>query len=113
MERNNLLEHRGLVSSNANINENTPVLMVYFSENYTWRGFVYPYDITTEVNTKNGAIQCLRDMAAIYEEMLDEHDRPDHLVNRPLTNHMDVQFHRLYLKGKVLGIVHHAEPYIR
>jgi hypothetical protein len=106
---------RNAVTNNNDlgIDSDTPVIIVYYTEHFTWRGFMYPYDITTEVNTKSGALQAVKDMAAIYEEMLDECGRPEHLANKELSHKWDVQFRDLYINNKAQGLASYAERYIR
>ncbi|MEK7187137.1 MAG: hypothetical protein AAB690_02470 [Patescibacteria group bacterium] len=91
------------------------VLVTYKSKNGTWRGFVHPYNITTEAESKNQALTALREMADIYEEGLKKHDYPSHLANKHLADEEDSQmFDRLAInsiinQGAVKGKDYYAE----
>lgn len=65
------------------------VKVVYKAKNGSWRGFVDPYDISIEAESKAEAIDALEDMLDTYEEVLEKYDHPAHLKNRRLTNDED------------------------
>jgi hypothetical protein len=65
------------------------VLIAYPSKNGKWRGFVQPYDITFEADSKTKVVKALKDMAETYEDMLKEYDYPEHLRSKPFSNEED------------------------
>lgn len=91
------------------------VIVTYKSKNGTWRGFVHPYNITTESDTKAQALTALREMVDMYEEGLRKYDHPNHLANKHLTDEEDNQmFNKLAIEsiinqGSVTGKDYYAE----
>jgi len=83
------------------------VLATYKSKNGSWRGFVHPYDITIEADTKEKAVKALEDMVIAYEEGLAAHGSPSHLARKVLSDDEDRDFfHNLTIealsgKGKI------------
>lgn len=65
------------------------VIVTYLSENGMWRGFVMPYDLTYEADSRNKVIKVLQDMISSYRTALDEYDRPSHLTDVPLSYEED------------------------
>lgn len=81
--------------------------MVYLTQEGKWRGFVHPYDITTEMSTKKEAVESLRAMGKLYDEMLNEYDRPEHLANKKFSNPMDEAFYSKSINSvKQHGLCH-------
>lgn len=91
------------------------VFVVYKAKSGAWRGFVQPYDITTEAPTKAKALLALKEMAEVYEEGLKKYSYPAHLLTKHLSFPEDVdKFNKLALdsialKGKVEGADYYAE----
>ncbi|MDR3548074.1 MAG: hypothetical protein P4M11_07415 [Candidatus Pacebacteria bacterium] len=83
------------------------VIVVYSSKNGSWRGFVRPYDITIETETRNQAIEALKDMLETYRNMLKKYNYPEHLQTKPFSDDEDRSFfdkialEALVGKGKV------------
>jgi hypothetical protein len=76
------------------------VLVAYKSKNGSWRGFVQPYDITIEADSKGKAIESLREMVESYEEGLKKYSYPPHLSIKHLSNEEDNEvFNQLALKS--------------
>lgn len=65
------------------------VNIVYKSKNGLYRGFVQPYDITYEDETKEKVLSVLKDMTFQYEEGLKRYNNPSHLSCVPLTDEED------------------------
>lgn len=65
------------------------VLVVYQADANTWRGFVFPYDITFEAESREKVIEVLKSMIDSYIDGLREYNNPIHLNNVPLTYEMD------------------------
>ncbi len=61
------------------------VIVTYVSESGMWRGFVMPYDITYEAETKEKVVKVLRDMISSYRSALHEYNRPSHLADVPFS----------------------------
>ena len=80
-------------NQSTEIGENDVAIMVYYTSRNTWRGFVHPYNITTELNTKSEVVDKLRLMKEVYEKMLEEYNYPDHLCKKRLTNKTDLEFY--------------------
>lgn len=77
-------------------------MFVYPSQEGGWRGFVRPYDITIEADTKEKAIEALREMVETYEEILEEYNHPEHLCTKPFSNEEDrVFFDKIALEALV------------
>lgn len=66
-------------------------IKVYQLDSGMWRGFVWPYGITTEMESSRETLIALHEMILVYEAMLDEHNWPQHLVYRPLHNPEDIK----------------------
>lgn len=65
------------------------VHVAYLTASGSWRGFVQPYDITTEMASKDDVKTALQEMCELYEDMLEEYGRPEHLSFKPLSNAQD------------------------
>ena len=65
------------------------VTITYKTNTGTWRGFVMPYDLTYEADTKETVIQILKDMTNSYIEGLEKNNNPSHLNNVPLSDKKD------------------------
>ncbi|MBU1046820.1 hypothetical protein KKH36_03520 [Patescibacteria group bacterium] len=63
--------------------------VVYKSKNGSWRGFVMPYDITYESENKKHVQDVLRKMVIQYEKGLERYNKPEHLLNIPLSDKED------------------------
>jgi hypothetical protein len=61
------------------------VIVVYQASETLWRGFVVPFDITYEAESKDEVVQVLRDMLDSYIAALHQYDSPKHLTNVPLS----------------------------
>jgi hypothetical protein len=78
------------------------IMVSYKSKSGTWRGFVYPYNITTEADSKDMAHTALAEMVEVYEEGLKKYDFPSHLKSRPLSDEEDKEvFNRLAVESIV------------
>lgn len=64
-------------------------LVTYQSKSGSWRGFVMPYDITFEADSKNKVVEVLKEMTDSYTEGLNNYDNPIHLANVPLSDEED------------------------
>lgn len=71
--------------------EYSSVMVVYKTEDTTWRGFVMPFDITFEAESREKVVQVLRDMTNSYVEGLKDYNSPEHLSNVPLSYEKDTQ----------------------
>lgn len=67
----------------------TAVSVVYKSKNGSYRGFVQPYDITYEGETRDQVLSVLKDMTTQYEEGLKRYNNPSHLASVPLSDEED------------------------
>jgi len=67
----------------------TAVSVVYKSKNGLYRGFVQPYDITYEGETKEQVLAVLKDMIVQYEEGLKRYNFPSHLSSVSLSDEED------------------------
>jgi predicted RNase H-like HicB family nuclease len=91
------------------------VLVTYQSKNGCWRGFVFPYNITTEAETKKQAENALEEMAEVYEEGLKKYNFPSHLKKVPLADEEDkdvfnhLAFQALINQGKIDNSTCHAK----
>lgn len=65
------------------------VLVVYQIEPQLWRGFVMPFDITYEAESKDEVVDILRQMTEVYVDGLKEYNNPTHLSDVPLSNGLD------------------------
>jgi len=91
------------------------VLVTYRAKNGSWRGFVAPYNITTEAETKEQAQTALQEMVEVYEEGLKKYDYPEHLTvvtlsddeDKDVFNHLAVK--ALVNQGKIESPTCHAE----
>ena len=61
------------------------VIVTYISESGMCRGFVMPYDLTYEAETREKVIEVLQNMISSYRLALDEYNRPPHLADIPLS----------------------------
>ncbi|OGJ70812.1 hypothetical protein A3G69_00935 [Candidatus Peribacteria bacterium RIFCSPLOWO2_12_FULL_53_10] len=61
------------------------VIVTYLSESGMWRGFVMPYDITYEADTREKVVAVLQDMTHSYRLALGEYNKPTHLADVPLS----------------------------
>jgi hypothetical protein len=61
------------------------VMVVYQTPDKSWRGFVVPFDITFEADTKKEVVQVLNDMIHSYVEGLKKYEHPAHLTCVPLS----------------------------
>jgi hypothetical protein len=72
------------------------VSVSYESKEGSWRGFVIPYDLTYEADTKEAVMKVLQDMVLSYEAALKEYGSPSHLASVPLTDEEDIsKFHKI------------------
>ncbi len=91
------------------------IIVVYKAKSGSWRGFVQPYDVTTEAPTKAKALKALREMAEVYEDGLKKYDYPMHLASKHLSDPEDNEvFNNLALrsiakKGKITGSNYYVE----
>jgi hypothetical protein len=90
------------------------VKVAYKAKNGSWRGFVHPYNITTEGNNKEKILKALDEMADIYIEGLKKYNYPEHLSVVHLTDEEDNQkFNQIALlainQGKIEGPDIYAE----
>jgi len=65
------------------------VMVVYKTDESTWRGFVVPYDITYEADSKEQVREVLNSMIASYCEALHQYNNPAHLTEVPLSDKDD------------------------
>lgn len=65
------------------------VMVIYKSHESTWRGFVVPFDITYEADSREEVREVLNNMIHSYLEALQEYDNPDHLAVVPLSDKED------------------------
>ena len=63
----------------------TSIVVAYVAESGMWRGFVVPYDLTYEAETKEKVLEVLHDMIVSYRAALDKYNRPAHLSEVPLS----------------------------
>ena len=93
------------------------ILVVYKSMENTWKGFAYPYNVTTESDTKTNALATLRGLVEAYEDELKKFNFPSHLVNKSLTDLEDREIFQRVIDDAVAqkGIVdktsYHAETH--
>jgi hypothetical protein len=66
------------------------VIIAYKSKSGLWRGFVLPYNITFEAETRDEVIMVLKEMSESYNEGLNKHESPAHLVSVPLSEEEDI-----------------------
>lgn len=91
------------------------IVYVYQSKNGSWRGFVHPYDVTIEADSKEEALEALKEMAEVYKEGLEKHGNPKHLALKPLSDPEDNErFQKLALdviadKHQITGTDFYAE----
>jgi hypothetical protein len=84
-----------------------PIMMVYRTSSNTWRGFVHPYNISTETKTRKAAVDALRAMNALYVEALEEYNYPAHLSFKELLNSADKAFYEKSITSlNKLGLSH-------
>lgn len=77
---------------------NLIIMVVYRSDNGAWRGFCSPYNVTCEAETKEKAIQNLKDSVDIYERGLEKYEYPKHLSVKKLSNQEDKEVFRQVVK---------------
>jgi len=65
------------------------VMVIYKSDDSSWRGFVVPYDITYEADTKEEVREVLSNMIPSYTEALAIYNNPSHLADIPLSDKED------------------------
>lgn len=65
------------------------VEVAYLTAAGSWRGFAHPYNITTEMESKMKVLEAIRGMRTAYEDMLEQHEYPQHLVVKGLSNPQD------------------------
>jgi len=83
-----LLEQIGISSKRLDYSS---VMVVYQTGEHSWRGFVVPFDITFEAETKREVVSALRDMIDSYVDGLHQYHNPAHLENVPLSYEPDRQ----------------------
>lgn len=83
-----LLDKIGVTSKKLDYSS---VMVIYQVEEKVWRGFVVPFDITFEAETKNEVKIALRDMISSYVDGLHQYHNPVHLENVPLSFETDRQ----------------------
>jgi len=64
-------------------------MVIYQTDDATWRGFVVPFDITYESESKETVQTVLNDMIHSYVEALRQYDNPGHLAKVPLSDEQD------------------------
>ncbi len=69
----------------------TSVMVVYQLDKTTWRGFVMPFDITFEAESRDKVIEVLRDMVNSYIDGLKEYNNSSNLSNVPLSYEHDLK----------------------
>jgi predicted RNase H-like HicB family nuclease len=67
------------------------VMVVYKAEEGLWRGFVMPFDITYEAETREAVVSVLKEMIDMYVDGLREYKSPKHLSDVPLSNTSDIK----------------------
>jgi predicted RNase H-like HicB family nuclease len=88
------------------------VMVVYQAEESAWRGFVFPYDITFEAESREKVIEVLKSMIESYIDGLKEYNNPAHLNNVPLTYSKDREKWNLIsqdLNGKLMNKIRKIE----
>lgn len=65
------------------------VIVAYVSKEGLWRGFVMPYDITYEADSRQKVVTVLRKMLVQYEKGLKRYNHPAHLLTVPLSDKED------------------------
>lgn len=65
------------------------VMVIYETPTGTQRGFVVPFDLTYEADTKNEVQTVLKDMIASYVDALEIYKSPKHLADLPLSDKDD------------------------
>lgn len=64
-----------------------PVLgVVYKSKDGGWRGFCYPYDVTCNASNRKEVMEKLEALISAYEESLERHNNPKHLIDKKLSD---------------------------
>ncbi len=86
---NNLTVKNKIKKINMPKLECNAVNVVYKSKNGLYRGFVQPYDITYEAETKNKVLSVLKEMTVQYENGLKRYNNPYHLSSVPLSDEED------------------------
>ena len=70
-------------------NDVRPIMVVYQRDDNTWRAFAHPYGETTEADSKEEAIEKIRDLTAAYKEIVAQYKNPMHLIHGGLDNLTD------------------------
>lgn len=76
------------IGSNKTVDYSS-VMVVYKTPEGLWRGFVVPFDITYEAQSKEEVHSVLKDMIASYVEALNMYNHPKHLIDVPLSDKED------------------------
>ncbi len=72
------------------------ISVVYKSQQGMWRGFVVPYDVTYEGNSKKKVLEILQSMRDLYVQGLYRYNSPTHLSDVPLSDDEDIKvFNRI------------------
>lgn len=91
----------------ASENSYNIVSVVYKSTEGYWKGFVHPYDVTVQANTKKDAIAKLEVSLRLYEEGLRKYAYPKHLIFPSVFDQEDREaFNKVVeLRGAKCGVV--------
>ena len=77
------------------------ILAVYKSVEGYWKGFAFPYDVTTQSTTKKETLKRLRSLVGVYTEEVKKYGSPAHLVHMPLTDLEDRSFFSRIVDEKI------------
>jgi len=65
------------------------IIGIYPIQGGEWRGFAYPYGETTEADSKEKAIEKMRELTEAYARTVEKYGNPTHLVNTGLIEEED------------------------
>jgi len=95
------------------------IMVTYKTESGSWRGFVVPFDVTYEADTKEEVETVLHEMIESYLQALRIYKNPNHLNQVPLSHPDDQRkwssigvevFNKLSHKAsKIVGANYYAE----
>ena len=77
------------------------ILAVYKSNEGYWKGFAFPYNVTSQAKTKNLASKRLNDLVELYVSDLKKFGFPSHLVHQSLTDLEDREMFSRIVDSKV------------
>lgn len=109
-----------LIKNGAKTFECSTITVSYKAKEGFWRGFVLPYDVTYEADSKDKVMNVLKDMVSSYEQGLRKYNNPPHLKNVPILSSpednqkwreisVDVVNNFLVNKLKISGSDYYAE----